>query len=203
MDRRARILDAARFLFEQGGYQATTTAQIAREAGIPEGSLFEYFRTKKELLFALLERDMAAYIDFLELHLRGIEGALNRIRKFIWSHLYTLREKRFVARFLLLEVRQDPDYYRSAAYGLVRRYSNLLHDLIQSGIKEGTIRPDVDSKMVRHLILGAIEQIALPWAAQGRPYDVDASVQELCRLVFRSIQSQGVTHEGSNPTEGR
>jgi AcrR family transcriptional regulator len=179
----------ARILFEEHGYQGTTTAQIAREAQVPEGTLFEYFRTKKDLVFALLERDMESYVDFLELQLRGIEGALNRIRKFIWSHLYTWRKRRFVARFLTLEVRQDPAFYESAAYQVGVRYNQLLLSLIRQGMEEGTIRKDVDPEMEQKLILGGIEQISLPWAAREEPFDVDSGTRGLCDLIFRAIQA--------------
>ncbi len=179
----------ARVLFEEKGYQGATTAQIATAAGVPEGTLFEDFRTKRDLVFALLERDIEVYLDFLELQLRGIEGALNRIRKFIWSHLYTWRRRRFIARFLILEIRQDPGYYQSHAHDLMQRYDEDLMGLIQDGIAEGGIRADVDTGMVRNVIFGGIEQTALHWALREEPFDVDASTKQLCELVFRAIQA--------------
>jgi len=188
-DRRERILDVARALFEEKGYQGTTTAQIAAAAGVPEGTLFEDFRTKRDLVFAVLERDIEVYLDFLELQLRGIEGALNRIRKFIWSHLYTWRRRRFIARFLILEVRQDPGYYQSHAHDLMQRYNEDLMGLIKEGIEEGSIRADVNAEMVRNVIFGGIEQTALHWALKEDPFDVDASTKQLCGLVFRAIQA--------------
>ena len=186
--RRERILDVARALFEEKGYQGATTAQIAAAAEVPEGTLFEDFRTKRDLVFAVLERDIEVYLDFLELQLRGIEGALNRIRKFIWSHLYTWRRRRFIARFLILEVRQDPGFLQSHAYDLLQRYYEDLTGLIEEGIEEGSIREDVDIEMTRSLIFGGIEQTALQWALKEEPFDVDASAKQLCGLVFRAIQ---------------
>ena len=188
-ERRERILDVARVLFEAKGYQGATTAQIAAAAGVPEGTLFEDFHTKRDLVFALLERDIEVYLDFLELQLRGIEGALNRIRKFVWSHLYTWRRRRFIARFLLLEIRQDAGFYESHAHDLIQRYDEDLMGLIKEGIEEGSIREDVDVGMVRNVIFGGIEQIALHWALKEEPFDVDATTKQLCELVFRAIQA--------------
>lgn len=188
-ERRERILDAARVLFEARGYQGTTTAQIAGAAGVPEGTLFEDFRTKRDLVFALLERDIEVYLDFLELQLRGIEGALNRVRKFVWSHFYTWKRRRFIARFLILEIRQDPGFYESHAHKLIRRYQEDLTGLIREGVEEGSIRADVDIGMVRNVIFGGIEQTALDWALKEEPFDVDASTKRLCELVFRAIQA--------------
>lgn len=132
---------------------------------------------------------MEAYVDFLELNLRGIEGALNRIRKFIWSHLYTWRKSRFVARFLILDMRQDSGFHESAAYEISCRYNALLLSLIQDGMVEGSIRSDLEPGMVLNLILGGIEQIALPWVSREEPFDVDASAKGLSELVFRAVQA--------------
>ena len=156
---------------------------------MPEGTLFEDFRTKRDLVFAVLERDIEVYLDFLELQLRGIEGALNGIRKFIWSHLYTWRRRRFIARFLILELRQDPGFYQSHAHDLMQRYDAALMGLIKEGIEEGSIRADVNTETVRNVIFGGIEQTALQWALNEEPFDVDASAKELCGLVFRAIQT--------------
>ena len=179
----------ARALFEEKGYQGTTTAQIAAAAEVPEGTLFEDFRTKRDLVFAVLERDIEVYLDFLELQLRGIEGALNRIRKFIWSHLYTWRRRRFIARFLILEVRQDPGFLQSHAHDQLQRYYENLTGLIEEGIEEGSIREDADIEMTRNLIIGGLEQPALQWALKEEPFDVDASTKQLCGLIFRAIQA--------------
>lgn len=59
-DRRTRILDAAETLFAQDGYDATPTAKIAAEAGVPKGLVFYYFPKKTDLLLALLEERLPA-----------------------------------------------------------------------------------------------------------------------------------------------
>lgn len=50
-----RILAAARQLFGQSGFRGTTTAEIARTAGIAEGTIFRYYKDKKELLIACVQ----------------------------------------------------------------------------------------------------------------------------------------------------
>jgi len=51
--KRARLLEAARSLFAERGYAATTTAQLAREAGVAEGTVFHHFPSKRALLEAV------------------------------------------------------------------------------------------------------------------------------------------------------
>lgn len=54
-ERRQDILEAALIVFAGNGYNGATTAEIARAAGIAEGTIFRHFATKKELLIAVLE----------------------------------------------------------------------------------------------------------------------------------------------------
>jgi AcrR family transcriptional regulator len=49
-DKRARVMDAARRLFSERGYASTTTAHVARDAGVSEGILFHHFGSKADLL---------------------------------------------------------------------------------------------------------------------------------------------------------
>jgi len=55
-DTKTRLVDAAMRLFSQKGYQATTTSEVAREAGANAGSLYFFFPTKQQLLLAVLDR---------------------------------------------------------------------------------------------------------------------------------------------------
>lgn len=85
-DKQARILEAAIEMFAEKGYSNTTTSEIAKKAGVAEGTIFRHYKTKKELLLAIvtptltkvvapiiektfvkdiLEKDYDSYEDFL------------------------------------------------------------------------------------------------------------------------------------------
>ena len=55
MDTRARIVAEAGRLFAERGYSGTTTAEIARRAGIAEGTIYRHFRSKDDLFVACVE----------------------------------------------------------------------------------------------------------------------------------------------------
>jgi len=70
-DRRAEILAAAGRVFARKGFERSTTAEIAREAGVAEGTIFRYFPTKKDLLLNLV---VSLVMETLPLLLERIEG---------------------------------------------------------------------------------------------------------------------------------
>ena len=61
-DARARIIDAARELFWKNGYEATGVAQILNKAGIGSGSFYWFFKSKEDLLVAVLKQ----YLELLD-----------------------------------------------------------------------------------------------------------------------------------------
>ncbi len=58
-NRREEILTAALTVFSEKGYSASTTSEVAKMAGVAEGTIFRYFKTKKELLSAIVKRFVA------------------------------------------------------------------------------------------------------------------------------------------------
>ena len=63
---RERIVEAARSLFAEKGFDRTTTAEIAREAGISEGTIYRHFKSKKELLMECVIPVLQKIIDLTE-----------------------------------------------------------------------------------------------------------------------------------------
>jgi len=126
---RTKIADALRSLLENKDFSAVTTAEIAKRAGVTEALIYKYFKDKRDLLYQVLGEYLDQYHLQVELDLKGIKGALNKIRKLIWSHINVYATNRVFAKILLLEVRSFSDYYRSGPYKLVKKYSDVLLDV--------------------------------------------------------------------------
>ncbi|MGD2187958.1 MAG: TetR/AcrR family transcriptional regulator C-terminal domain-containing protein, partial [Desulfobacterales bacterium] len=126
----------------------------------------------------------------VEQDLRGIKGALNQLRKLIWSHINVYATNRVFARILLVEVRNHPDYYKSETYELVTIYSNTVLSIIKEGIRAGEIRADLSPKLIRHGILGSIEQVCLSSIIFGRDISPDDLTEELCEFIFQGIEGK-------------
>ncbi|MCA0203015.1 MAG: TetR/AcrR family transcriptional regulator [Proteobacteria bacterium] len=80
---RDRLLAAAARLFRRQGYAATTVREIGAEVGILSGSLFHHVRSKEEMLFAVMERVIAAMLADLRAELSRAEGGEARLRALI------------------------------------------------------------------------------------------------------------------------
>ena len=169
-------------------FNTITTAEIAKTAGVTEALIYKYFKDKRDLLHQLLQEYLEEYIRQFNHDLKGIKGALNKLRKLIWTHINVYSTNRVFARILLIEVRNHQDYYHSETYQLVKTYSNVMLDLIMEGVESGEIRDDVPVKLMRQSILGSIEHICLTGIIFNREMLPDQLTEDLCEFLFEGIK---------------
>lgn len=185
---RIKIVQALISLLEQKEFNAVTTAEIAKKAGVTEALIYKYFKDKRDLLHQVLREYLEQYGVFLDHDLKGIKGALNKLRKLIWSHINVYARNKVFAKILLVEARTNPDYYNSETYKLVKRYSDTVLSIIEEGIRNQEIRDDLEPTLIRHGILGSIEQICLTGVVFGREIEPDELTEELCEMLFKGLE---------------
>ena len=185
---RIKIVNALKDLLQQKDFNAITTAEIARSAGVTEALIYKYFKDKRDLLHQILREYLEQYYVKFELDLKGIKGALNKIRKLIWAHIHAYATNRVFAKILLIEVRNYPDYYKSETYEFVKAYCNVLLDAIEEGMAHGEIRDDISPRMIRQGILGAIEHTCLTGIIFDRDISPDQLTDDICEFAFKGIE---------------
>ena len=185
---RMKIVDSFVSLLARKSFNAITTAEIAGNAGVTEALIYKYFDDKRDLLHKVLGEYLVKYLVQFELDLKGIKGALNKLRKLIWSHINVYATNKVFAQILLLEVRNSPDYYLSETYELVKQYSNVVLDIIVEGVADGEIRDDIPPELMRQVILGSIEHICLRDVVFRREIQPDDLIDDLCNFIFNGIE---------------
>lgn len=185
---RTKIVEAVKQLLAHKEFQAITTAEIARTAGVTEPLIYKYFKDKRDLLHQVLEGYLEQYIDRIELDLKGIKGAENKLRKLIWSHIYTYATNRIFAKIILLEVKGFPIYFDSKTYSLSRRYGDIILEILEEGIRTGEFREDISPSSLKRLILGGIERVVLPGLIFNLDISPDILTEDLCSLLFYGIK---------------
>jgi AcrR family transcriptional regulator len=188
---KGKIIDALKSLLEKKEFDAITTAEIAKVAGVSEALIYKYFEHKRDLLFQLLREYLEQYRSKLELDLKGIKGALNKIRRLIWTHAYVYSNNRVFSKLLFLEVRGFPDYYTSETYQLVKDYGKIFLDIIDEGIKNGEIRDDIPPRFIRQVLMGSIEHVCLHAVIFDQEISPDQLTDDLCKLLFKGITKEG------------
>lgn len=185
---RVKIVASLKTLLEQKEFGAITTAEIAKHAGVTEALIYKYFKDKRDLLHQILSDYLEQYRAQITYNLKGINGAFNKLRKLVWSHINVYATNRVFAKVLLIEVRNYPDYYKSETYERVKEYSDIVLEIIEEGVQDKEIRADISPKLMRYGILGSIEQVCLTGITFGRKIDPDDLTEQLCEFFFKGIR---------------
>ncbi|HSO08363.1 MAG TPA: TetR/AcrR family transcriptional regulator [Desulfoprunum sp.] len=183
-----KIIDAMRTLLDDRTFESLTISEIAVTAGVTEGLIYKYFKDKRDLLHHVLKEHYEHFLVQLDRDLQGIDGALNKLKKIIWSSIERYANHRVFARIILLEVRNSEEYFRSEAYALVRQYNRIIIDIINEGIANGEIRDTLPPASIRNAMFGAIEHSCLNRAIFNEPVSTNETAQVITELLFHGIK---------------
>ncbi len=193
--RREAIIRAAVEVFGRKGFQNASISEIARKAGVAEGSIYQYFKNKEDLFFSVPVERTKEFRTQLELHLQGISGALNKIRKFVWFFLHYFKVDPGYGRMLMLDMRVSKSFVKTATYDFLKQSVARVLEIVREGQKEGVIRKDVNVYILRHLILGILEHIVSHWLLKEEKYDLLEHHQEVSQLIIDAVRNPVVPKE--------
>jgi AcrR family transcriptional regulator len=136
---RARILEAARRLFNERGTAAVSTNHVAAQAGLSPGNLYYHFSDKQEIIRALHDRYAAAHEGLWNPD-PGERASLRRLRANLARAMELAWEYRFLERELLALLRADPKLLAAYRQAYRRRLGQWL-DFGEQLVTRGALRP--------------------------------------------------------------
>jgi len=187
--RREAIIEAAIEVFSEKDFKAASISEIAKKAGVADGTIYQYFKNKEDLFFSIPIEKTNEFRSQLELHLAGITGAFNKLRKFVWYFLYFFRTNPEYGRILMLEMRVSKSFVKTETYGFLKQSVSSVLDIITEGQKEGVIRTDADIYILRHFILGTLEHMVTRWLIKEEKYDLLEHHQAVSRILIDGLRA--------------
>ena len=188
-----RILAGAAKVFAEQGFASTTISQVARESGVSEASIYEYFKGKEDLLLTIPSEKIAEVASLIEDHLFGIKSALGQLRKFVWVYVRHMTVNPTHARIALVHLKTNKGFMGTDAYRVVQQFYGKITEIIELGQKTGEIKPHMSPYIARALIVGAIEHIAVRWLLKDCSYDLLEQLEQVYDLIEEAIKARPVT----------
>ncbi|OQY45147.1 MAG: TetR family transcriptional regulator [Desulfobacteraceae bacterium 4572_87] len=186
-----RIIDSARELFAEKGYQQTTVMDISKKAGLSEAALYEYFQGKEGLLLTIPDLWVSHLLNDLEGQLFGIKGALNKLRKFLWWYLHKVEESPLDAKIVYLFLKTNARFMETEVYSNVKAlYGNLI-DIFEEGRREGDMKPDLNPYFARDIFIGTMEHLVTRWLLKERGYSLFENLEEVFQLMVDGFKATG------------
>jgi TetR/AcrR family transcriptional regulator, fatty acid metabolism regulator protein len=184
-DKRSRILQAAVKVFARRGYFAARVADVARRAGVADGTIYLYFRNKEDLLVSLFDEVMSQHLEGKRRELEPGKPAPARLRAIAERHLGLLGRNRDLAIVFQVELRQSTKFMERFTATWLQDYFTLIAEVIEQGQREGTLRPDLPVKMATKAFFGVLDEMVTSWILSRKEYDLGALAGPVVDLFLR------------------
>ncbi len=186
-DREIAILKAAASVFNEKGYAKASMAEIARKAGVADGTVYLYFKNKDDLIRGVLAR---FYARLTETAQQGVDKRADTKSKLKFLARHHMRQ--VMDSWRLLEIapmidRSSAQYKQSDLYRLNREYVAVFDRVAKSAISEGLISAEAELWVLRDMFFGAMEYSARTMLFVRRDDDINSFVDNLLGLLIGGI----------------
>lgn len=173
--RRQQILAAAEVVFAAKGYRGATTKEIAQAADVSEGTLYNYFTSKRDLFIGLMtERTDELVSSIAGVRADSVDGVMVELLASQFTRMRTHRH----FRLFLQEARSDPDLNHVLAADILPRISQQVEQIMGGLIAAGVMRP-INPEMANWTLLGAVVGLALFTDLGAAPVLRDMTPEEI------------------------
>ena len=162
-DRRAMILDAALRTFVQRGYPETKVAEIAYEAGVAEGTIYNYFPSKEDLLLALFDEKWGSIIDDIKEKIVRIDNPNDQLKAIFSSVVKMFKKNRHLAELFMIDIKQSSIFLNNYTINRIVEFIDIIEEILKEGKRKGIYRKDLDTRVTKMIIFGAAQGILLSW----------------------------------------
>lgn len=187
-DKYERILDAAVKVFAQKGFFQSKVSEIAKEAGVADGTIYLYFKNKDDLLISIFEIKMQEVIARFRAAISEQSDALSKLKCLIHMHLAEFQANPDLAAVFQVELRQSSRFMHESEKIELKRYLDLMGEIIEQGQKEHLFRKELPIGLIKRFIFGTLDEIVSTWVLAGRRYDLESLVDPSVDVFLRGIQ---------------
>jgi len=189
-----QILDAAIKVFAQQGFHQATISQIAREAGVADGTIYLYFKNKEDIMVNFFGYKTKQVFGRFWEEVDKADNARDKLRVLIKRHLEEFQRDRSMAVLYQTETRRFSRMCEEQIREMSKMYLDLVSEIVESGQDEGLMRKDLYMGLVKRFIIGAIDEVINTWLHSGGSYDLVSMADPLVDLFIRGVGNPEVVN---------
>ncbi len=166
--KRERILLAAERIFARHGFFAARVSEIAKEAGVADGTIYLYFKSKDDLLISLFEQRMTQVNEVLRAAITGVPPK-DQLRAFIKAYLQLVHDEPGAAEVLTIELRQSSKFMKEYDNPQFVDFLRTLGGILAAGQERGELDATIPAHVAARMIFGMLDELALAWVLARQP----------------------------------
>ena len=195
-DKRALIARAAIEIFSEKGFHQSRVSDVALRAGVADGTIYLYFKSKEDLLLSIFEDSMDVLLNGIQVALIGINDPLEKLRVFVRYHFAQVQEHKAVSEVLQVELRLSNKFVKDYRPEKLWAYLGVLGSILEEGKVKGVVRDSVDPFVQMWAIFGSLDELAMQWVlAKKKKFDLRFAAAQVAETFIRGIAAQPAAME--------
>jgi len=188
-DKREAILRAATSVFAHNGYFNSKVADIAREAGVADGTVYLYFKSKEEILHSIFDRSVDEALAEARKQIESITDPRDKLRRIAFLHLERLGADRDLAVVFQVELRGSTKFMEEFSAAGFAEYLTLIRTTFEEGQQAGVFRSDLNANVVAKIVFGALDEMATNWILSKRRYKLAPMADQVLDIVLNGVKA--------------
>lgn len=182
------ILDAAKELFLYYGFKKTTVNEIAQKAKVGKGTIYLYYRTKEEIMFAMAREEFSRIIKKLQNGLKKVNDPVQKLKSFI--HIYPEAIYDFINTYHHgLDLLPLIEQCGNSSYDVEMESTlSMLADVLQSGVEQGIFAIEDQRKMIDYLLF-MMRAFMPPYYGELTKRGLTNMIERFADMVISSIST--------------
>jgi len=187
VDKHEAILRAAIKVFAGKGYFNSKVSDIAGEAGIADGTVYLYFKSKDEILHSIFDRAMGEFIAEGRREIANIADPSAKLRRIAQLHLEKLGADREMAIVFQVELRGSTKFMQEFSAAGFGEYLDIIRETIAEGQRSGAFREDVKPVVCAKVLYGALDEMVTNWILSKKSYPLAPMADEVLKIFFGGL----------------
>lgn len=183
-DKREAILRSATKVFARKGFFNAKVADIAAEAGIADGTVYLYFKSKDDILHSIFDRAMVEFISEAAKELETITDPAEKLERIATIHLERLGADRDLAIVFQVELRGSTKFMQEFSAAGFAEYLDVIKKTIEEGQSAGKFRSDMKPVVCSKILYGALDEMVTNWILSKKSYPLAPMAGEVMKMFF-------------------
>ncbi len=182
-----RILKAAIKIIGSKGFHNAKIKDIAQAADVADGTIYNYFKNKEDLLITIFKTKLDEYVKLAEAELKNAKTFDEKLNIIIEFHLKIMSDNPELANILQVELRQPDKKMRIKVRKNLKNYFRIVEEIITEGIKNNIFNKNLNIFLAREMFFGTVDEIVSTWVFTGQTWDLLTHVDDLKLMLTKAF----------------
>ncbi|MBI3649998.1 MAG: TetR/AcrR family transcriptional regulator [Acidobacteria bacterium] len=181
------ILRAAIKVFAKGGFFYSKVADVAREAGVADGTVYLYFKNKDDILVSIFNHVTEQALTQARTVLAELDDPAEKLRRLVEGHLEMYARDRDLAIVFQVELRSSIKFMEQFSATKVTEYLDLIGGVIEEGQRRGLFRKELKTRIVAKILFGALDEMVTNWVLAHKRYSLISTAEPVIDVFLNGV----------------